>query len=1432
MKRLNYIIILLVGGFASNYTFARENKLHNTLKSAQTITAGCLPATSETNLDLNNVRALILANGGLWQGDAVGEYEIPKGSKKTSMFAGSVWVGGVDVNGQLRTCARTYRGSGYGNDFWPGPLVSSGEQIASVSPDVCVMYDKHFKITRDEVEKFISYNNADSKTKAEQFSDYTVPKIIQEWPAKGPVDYGAYDYYLAPFMDVDGDGVYNPSNGDYPYYVFDKNAPCNYQPERRAENLGNTSQKLFGDETIWWVYNDKGNVHTTSKGAAAIGMEFRAQAFAFSTNDELNNMTFYNYQIINRSTYSLTDAYFGVWNDPDLGYAYDDAAGCDVVRGLGYVYNSKDIDGTGGEVEAYGAHPPAIGVDFFEGPYQDPDGQDNPTSWEDIERTRLDCEMGYTLNPAGTGDNIPTGKPGDIFNGNINGLNFGDGVVDNERWGMRRFVFYVNGGTNNGDPTTALHFYQYLKGYWLDGTRMTYGGNGQGGTQPADFMYPDDTDKCGWGTNGNIKGPDDPWTKNDDPTVQDGLDFRIVQSAGPFILEPGAVNDITVGVVWARANSTAWASVGEVRKADMKAQRLFENCFQLIDGPTAPDMSVVELDGKLIFHLSNQPNSNNYLESYSERDPFIDPTVPDKDKFYKFQGYQVFQLKDKTVTLGEITDVNKARQVFQCDIKDSVSQIVNYVWDNDLNASHPEERVYGKNAGITHTFELTEDAFGSGESKKLLNYKEYYYVAVAYAFNDYNHYNPVDEGSLGNQTTPYLAGRKNIVVHTAIPHSIDAMNKGTKLNSNYGDVPVITMVEGKGNGNNVLELSNETVKNILSKTTYPFRADTLVYKKNFGPVQVQVIDPMSVIDADFTLRLVKDSVNKAKNNNYTADTSYYPLTGLIYDSKWELSWEYQGEEHSVLSDSWIRYGDDKLIPELGLSITWEQVDFPGQGAMQKFDDKDNVNNGFQQAEIKFKDDNASPWLSFVSDLDGKTPFNWIRVGKQTKGENDIGDWSDFMFSDGTFVDPDQVYEKILDGTWAPYVFTSKEPYGNADVRSLPTSIRFDKYRLPSVDVVITKNKDLWTRCPVIEMAENDDGDATNSLSVGGALRFRMRESPSKNKEGKSADVSLGDNPTDVNSPNYVGATGMSWFPGYAIDVETGERLNIMFGEDSWLVGENGNDMLWNPTSKFGDDIFSATGGSDGTPYFGGKHYIYIVGHNETSDVINLATKQYSEKMPGYDEGRTLYSLFKQIRPNSSTPTNVKRIIEELIWKHCAWTAIPMTNDGFEFWDYNSMPDNDVTIKLRIANPYCVSIGSDAKKNPENDNFPMFRFSTSGLRAEKGNENGYGTKALERINVVPNPYYGSSEYEQNQLDNIVKIINLPERCVVSIYNANGGLIRRFDKDNSDSFITWDLKNSYGIAIASGMYIIHIKSPELGEKVIKWFGSLRPVDLNAF
>jgi hypothetical protein len=113
-----------------------------------------------------------------------------------------------------------------------------------------------------------------------------------------------------------------------------------------------------------------------------------------------------------------------------------------------------------------------------------------------------------------------------------------------------------------------------------------------------------------------------------------------------------------------------------------------------------------------------------------------------------------------------------------------------------------------------------------------------------------------------------------------------------------------------------------------------------------------------------------------------------------------------------------------------------------------------------------------------------------------------------------------------------------------------------------------------------------------------------------------------------------------------------------------------------------------------------------------------------------------------------------------------------------------------------------------------------------------NNNEVATDVLDKINIVPNPYYGYSDYESNQLDNRVRLTNLPEICTIKIFSVNGTLIREYDKDEDLTYLDWDLKNQAGIPVASGVYIIHVDVPGVGEKVLKWFGVMRPIDLDTF
>ena len=83
----------------------------------------------------------------------------------------------------------------------------------------------------------------------------------------------------------------------------------------------------------------------------------------------------------------------------------------------------------------------------------------------------------------------------------INGVNFGNGIVDDERFGMRRFVYHNNDNTDKGDPQIAPEYYNYLKGIWKNGEKMQYGGDAfspaGGAVGPeCDFMFPGETDPC------------------------------------------------------------------------------------------------------------------------------------------------------------------------------------------------------------------------------------------------------------------------------------------------------------------------------------------------------------------------------------------------------------------------------------------------------------------------------------------------------------------------------------------------------------------------------------------------------------------------------------------------------------------------------------------------------------------------------------------------------------------------------------------------------------------------------------------------------------------------------------------------------------------------------------------------------------------------
>ncbi|MBT8399169.1 MAG: T9SS type A sorting domain-containing protein [Rhodothermia bacterium] len=613
----------------------------------------CDLGSASSDLDVNNVKARMYNNGGLFWIGGNPIYEVPKGSGSNAIFASGIWIGGL-ADGELRIAAATYGDW----EFWPGPLDATGQ-----APADCSVYDRIFRISREDIKTFQETGVATSD--------------MIDWPW----DLGA--------AVIDGDG--NPDN-----YNLD----------------GGDLPEVIGDQTLWWIMNDAGNVHLTTE-TPPIGLEVQATAFAFNQAGPLGNTTFYKYKMIYKGTETLTDVYLGLWSDPDLGDSSDDYVGSDSALGIGYVYNGDNEDGGS---TGYGDKPPALGYDFFQGPLVDNDGLDNDR----------------------------------------------DGEVDEEgeRVAMAKFVFYNNNSSEQGNPTNAQEYYGYLKGEWRDGIPITFGGTGRGFSEdPTNYMFPADPPEF-WS--------EDQPTPGGAPNVPS--DRRFLQSAGPFTMQPGDVQEIVFGIVWAGTNDRI-QSVKQMEQDDAVAQAAFDLDFDVPPPPDPPRVTVTELDEGVVLNWDYRPTDNNYLDSYDA--PSVNLTVPDpEDDTYTMEGYLVWQYESANDQDGEIIAVYDRAG-------NGATNVVSRAVDAITGAVNTTLLVQGTDTGLKKSHFISN----------LTNYSQYHFAVQAYAFNA--------ESNPQGFFSPITQGFNRV---TVTPSKQVASNGGTVINSTPGVVFETVRTAGGGGG--------------------------------------------------------------------------------------------------------------------------------------------------------------------------------------------------------------------------------------------------------------------------------------------------------------------------------------------------------------------------------------------------------------------------------------------------------------------------------------------------------------------------------------------------------------------------------------------------------------------------------------------------------
>ena len=310
----------------------------------------CVSTNLSTSLVGEKVRVELFHNSGLWREE--GYYVSPESNfledLATPIFAGGLWMGGKNADGFLRLAASMYGWNSETSDYFPGPIKNDG----TLNNSLCNDFNRFWTISKAEIEAFQN-DFADGQLEGDHLN-------IKRWPAKGNLFYPSSFGIelplqdLAPFVDQNKDGVYNPLEGDFPL--------------------------VKGDQNVWWVFNDMGHVHSESQ-SDPIGAEIQVLVYTVENTNSTNDYaTFYDFTIRKKTPEPLDSFYVALFIDADLGCDYDDYFGCIPEENLAFVYNQDQTDGVLGSngcscgygVATYCEEIPLLGFKLLDGFHNQP----------------------------------------------------------------------------------------------------------------------------------------------------------------------------------------------------------------------------------------------------------------------------------------------------------------------------------------------------------------------------------------------------------------------------------------------------------------------------------------------------------------------------------------------------------------------------------------------------------------------------------------------------------------------------------------------------------------------------------------------------------------------------------------------------------------------------------------------------------------------------------------------------------------------------------------------------------------------------------------------------------------------------------------------------------------------------------------------------
>ena len=289
-------------------------------------------------LDYNNVSANFSNKGKLENPMGVSAYSIPKGSYTSTLFTIGVNFGAKDANDTIYFSSGNYYSSSI-NQIFQGPVSDDYSNYLYQGR----WFNKIWKLSQTDIDLFrahwlceqgLTVNGCDNLPAISP----DVLQTIYSWPANGDTALNE-SAQLAPYFDRNSNGKYEPNLGDYPI--------------------------IKGMSAVYVIQNDDAGSYFQITPTRRMGIEIHTMYYQFGVLNEINDATFIDVTVFNRSNKDYYDFILGNLVDGDLGNYADDYFACDTSCNLIYFYNGDFYDNSNGGLIGYGEFPPAFGFKSF-----------------------------------------------------------------------------------------------------------------------------------------------------------------------------------------------------------------------------------------------------------------------------------------------------------------------------------------------------------------------------------------------------------------------------------------------------------------------------------------------------------------------------------------------------------------------------------------------------------------------------------------------------------------------------------------------------------------------------------------------------------------------------------------------------------------------------------------------------------------------------------------------------------------------------------------------------------------------------------------------------------------------------------------------------------------------------------------------------------